>query len=144
MQGFSYPALFLPDEDGRILVTLRDFPFAATDGEDHAEAAVEAVDLLESVLAQLVSEGADVPLPSPPQADETLVTPSAVTAAQVALHAAMRRQGVAADELASRLGTTADAVRRLVDLSTYPPLEAIEHALAVLGHRLTVALDAAE
>src|SRR5437762_3295210 len=74
----------------------------------------------------------------------TPVRPSAVTAAQVALYTAMRREKVSPKDLAKRLRVPIAEVRRLTDLANYPPLEAIERALAVLGHRLTVALDAAE
>lgn len=144
MPIIAFRCCFEPDQDGGFVVTFPDLPFGATQGDTIAEALVEAADCLETILAVLVEEGRDVPIPSAVEPGEHLVSPSAVTAAQVALYTAMRQQGVAADELASRLGTTADAVRRLVDLSTYPPLEAIERALAVLGHRLTVALDAAE
>jgi hypothetical protein len=56
----------------------------------------------------------------------------------------MRGEGVSPAELAQRLVLPVRVVRGLIDLSTYPPLETIERALAALGHRLTVVLDAAE
>jgi antitoxin HicB len=144
MHEFAYPARLRPDQEGHILVTFRDFPFGATDGADQAEAMTEAVDLLESVLAHCVYHSEEVPLPSAPRRGETLVRPSAVTAAQVALYTAMRREKVSHKDLAKRLRVPIAEVRRLTDLANYPPLETIERALAALGHRLTVALDAAE
>lgn len=144
MHAFAYPARFAPDEDGRILVTFRDFPHGATDGADRPEAMHEAVDLLESMLAHYVHDGKDIPTPSAPRRNEIQISPSAVTAAQVALYTAMRQEKVTAKELAKRLRVPVAEVRRLTDLAKYPPLEAIERALAALGHRLTVTLDAAE
>jgi antitoxin HicB len=144
MHAVAYPARFAPDEDGRILVTFRDFPDGATDGADRKEAMGEAIDYLESVLALYVDEGKAIPEPSTPRRNEIQISPSAVTAAQIALYSAMRRENVTPGALAKRLRVPVAEVRRLIDLANYPPLEAIERALAVLGHRLTVALDAAE
>ena len=56
----------------------------------------------------------------------------------------MRQEKVAPKDLAKRLRVPVAEIRSLIDLANYPPLEAIERALAALGHRLTVALDAAE
>jgi len=144
MHAFTYPARFAADEDGRILVTFRDFPHTATDGANRAEARDEAVDLLESILAEYVHHGKDIPPPSVTRRSEIQVSPSAITAAQVALYTAMRHEKVTPKELAKRLRVPIASVRRLTDLANYPPLEAIERALAALSHRLTVALDAAE
>jgi antitoxin HicB len=144
MHAFAYPARFTPDKDGHILVTFRDFPHGATDGADRDEAMAEAVDFLESSLTHYVHDGIDIPAPSNTRRKEILVSPSAVTAAQVALYTAMRREKVSSAELAKCLVLPVREVRRLVDLANYPPLETIERALATLGHRLTIALDAAE
>jgi len=144
MHAFAYPARFSADADGRILVTFRDFPHGATDGADRAEAMAEAIDFLESVLADYVHYGQDIPKPSVPRRSEVQVSPSAVTAAQVALYTAMRHEKVSSKELAKRLRLPLADVRRLTDLANHPPLGKIERALAALGHRLTVALDAAE
>jgi antitoxin HicB len=144
MLAFAYPARFVRDQDGRILVTFRDFPVGATDGADNAEAMIEAADFLESVLADCVHDNRDVPPPSSLRRGEILVTPSAVTAAQLALYTTMRHQKVSSRDLAKRLALPLAEVRGLTNLANYPPLQTIERALAALGHRLTIALDAAE
>jgi len=115
-----------------------------TDGETVSEVLTEAADLLESILATLVDDGLDIPDPTKVEPGEHLVSPSAVTAAQVALYTAMRRENVSAEDLAKRLAIPVSDICGLTDLSSYPPLEKIERALAALGHRLTVALEAAE
>jgi antitoxin HicB len=144
MSAIAFRCRLEPEEDGGFTVTFPDLPFGATQGATESEALAEAADCLETILAVLVDEGRDIPEPWKPAPGEHLVSPSAVTAAQVALYKTMRRQGVSADELARRLGMNASEIRNLTDLSSYPALETIERALAVLGHRLTVALDAAE
>jgi antitoxin HicB len=141
--AFAYPARFKPDEDGHYLVTFRDFR-GATDGADFSAAMTEAIDFLESALGHLVHYGMDIPSPSPARRSEILVSPSAVTAAQVALYSTMRAEKISAKDLAKRLKVPVADVLRLVDLANYPPVEKIERALAALGHRLTVALEAAE
>jgi antitoxin HicB len=105
---------------------------------------IQATDLLESLLAHHVHDGSDLPLPSKPRRNEVLISPSAVTSAQVALYTAMRHESASHKELAKRLRLPISEIRALTDLSNYPPLEKIERALAALGHRLTVALEAAE
>jgi antitoxin HicB len=143
IQAFAYPARFKLAEEGRYLVTFRDFP-GATDGADFSEAMTEAIDFLESTLGHLVHYEMDIPSPSPARRNEILVSPSAVTAAQVALYSTMRAEKVSAKDLAKRLKLPVADVLRLIDLANYPPVEKIERALAALGHRLTVALEAAE
>jgi antitoxin HicB len=144
MSSIAYRCRLEPDEDGGFVVTFPDLPFGATQGESVNDSLLEATDCLESILATLVSQGIEIPPPSPIQAGEHIVSPSAVTAAQVALYTAMRRSKVSAQDLAQRLGLPLEEVGTLTDLATYPPVERIELALAALGHRLTVALEAAE
>jgi len=144
MSSIAFRCHLEPDEDGGYVVTFPDLPFGFTQGNTLDEALREAVDCLETILAVLVEEGRDIPEPSKIKRGEYLVSPSATTAAQVALYSAMRREKVAPRELAKRLRIPVSDVRRLTDLAEYPPLELIERALAALGHRLTVALDAAE
>ena len=144
MSSIAFRCRLDPDEDGGYVVTFPDLPFGATQGETVAEALKEAADCLETILAVLVDEGRGIPKPSKIKRGEYLVSPSAVTAAQVALYSAMRRENVTPKELAKRLRIPVADMRRLTNLANYPPLETIERALAALGHRLTVALDAAE
>jgi antitoxin HicB len=144
MSSIAFRCRLQPDEDGGYVVTFPDLPFGVTQGETVAEALDEAVDCLETILAVLVDEGRDIPQPTKIKRGEYLVSPSAVTAAQVALYSAMQRDRVTPKELAKRLRVPVAEVRQLTNLANYPPLETIERALAALGHRLTVALDAAE
>jgi antitoxin HicB len=138
-----YPATFAKDDEGRVLVAFRDFPGAATDGESREDAMVEAVDLLESLLAVHVQSGTPLPKPSSLQRGEVPVGPSATTALQVDIAFAMREAGIDARELAARLGVKPDRVSALLDLRNWPALSDFEAALGVLGKRIAV-VDAAE
>ena len=144
MSSIAFRCRLEPDEDGGFVATFPDLPFGVTQGETIAEALSEAADCLETILAVLVDEGREIPQPTKLKRGEYLVSPSAVTAAQVALYTAMRQEKVTAKDLAKRLRVPVAEVRKLTDLANYPPLQAIERALAALGHRLTVTLDAAE
>jgi antitoxin HicB len=144
MSSIAFRCRLEPDEDGGYVATFPDLPFGTTQGETVDEALKEAADCLETILAVLVEKEREIPQPSKLKRGEYLVSPSAVTAAQVALYSAMRQENVAPRDLAKRLRVPVAEVRSLIDLANYPPLETIERALATLGHRLTVALDAAE
>ncbi len=144
MSSIAFRCRLEPDQDGGYVVTFPDLPFGVTQGDTVSEALAEAADCLETILATVVEMERDIPEPSKLEAGDHLVSPSAVTAAQVALYTVMRREKVSHEDLAKRLGRPVAEVRRLTDLATSPPLDEIERALAALGHRLTVALEAAE
>jgi antitoxin HicB len=144
MTPLMYPASFEADEDGRILVRFRDFDGAATDGADRSEALAAAVDLLESILADIVAAGAFPSSPSRPLPGEALVEPSAMTTMQLDIYLGMRAAGMDAHALAKRLGRKPDHVTALIDLRNYPALSDLEAALAVFGKRIAVVDVAAE
>ncbi len=144
MSSIAFRCRLEPDQDGGYVVTFPDLPFGVTQGDTVSEALAEAADCLETILATVVEMERDIPEPSKLEAGDHLVSPSAVTAAQVALYTVMRREKVSHEDLAKNLGRPVAEVRRLTDLSNSPPLDEIERAHAALGHRLTVALEAAE
>lgn len=144
MNPYLYPASFETDEDGRVLVRFRDFEGAATDGADRDEAMVEAVDLLESMLADIVDAGTRPPTPSAPLLGETLIAPSATTALQLDIYAGMRAAGLDVRGMAKKIRWRPEAVKALIDLRNYPALSDLEAALAVFGKRIAVVDVAAE
>lgn len=132
----AYPARFDQGDDG-ITVTFRDVPEAITCGFDEAEAMSMASDALETALSLYLRAGAP-PSASEPQPGERLVAVSALGSAKLALHEAMREQGVGKAELARRLGRHLPQIDRLLDLCHQSKLEQMERALAALGKRLVV------
>ena len=141
MLSFAYPARFQRDESGRILVSLVDFPHSHTDGKDVPEATQEAADLLGSVIAQLLSDKAQIPPPSACKRGQRLIPVPLWIAGKLALHLAMREQGVTKSELARRLAVRETVVRRMLDPDHATRSERLQAALAVLGKRLVVAVE---
>ncbi|MGI9435070.1 MAG: type II toxin-antitoxin system HicB family antitoxin [Geminicoccaceae bacterium] len=65
-EGHAYPARFVVDDDGRVVVSFRDVPEALTDGADHEEATFQAADALAAALeGYLDPERNPRPLPTP-------------------------------------------------------------------------------
>lgn len=110
-----YPAKFEGDEDGRVLVTFRDLPEAATDGASLEEARKEAVDLLDSALTFRMKYREDIPAPSKARKGEELVSPDVAVAMKIALYVAMRERGMTAAELSRRLGIDNREVQRILN-----------------------------
>jgi len=139
---FDY-AITLHAEAACVWASCDAVPEFSTQGADEAEALREAVDGLESALSLYVDQGQPVPLPLPAKPGQHLVRLPAVSAAKVALWNAMLAQGVAKAELARRLGVHRPQVDRLVDLCHGSKMEEVERALATLGWRLALAVEAA-
>lgn len=140
----AYPARFEPDEAGRILVTFRDLPEAATDGADLAEAHSEAVDLLDSALIFRMKYREDIPPPSKPRKGERLIAPDTAVAMKAALWIAMRRHGVTAAELTRRMHIDNREAQRILDPRHATRTARMSEAIAAAGGTTVVELELAE
>jgi len=141
MFSFSYPATFRRDRSGRPVVSFADFPEAHTDGKDQAQAIEEAIDCLGSVLAFRISQKMEIPLPSPAKRGQRLVPVPLWIAGTLALHVAMREQGVSNSGLARRLGVRETVVRRMLDPDHETRLEKLQAALEALGKRIVMTVE---
>jgi len=142
MPTFAYPVTLETDSAGRTLVLFPDFPEAATDGADRAEALTEATDCLQEAIAGRLARREPVPPPSPARGRPTVV-PGAIMAAKAALHAALRDAEMTNTALADRLGVAEGEVRRLLDPRHASKIARLEAALGILGQRLEVATKSA-
>jgi antitoxin HicB len=140
---FSYPAHLTRDEEKRVLVTFPDFPRIATDGEDLAEALSEASDCLGSEITFRMIDREDIPPPSVLRRGQRLIPVPLHLAPKLALYLAMREQGVNNSVMARRLGVTEAVVRRLLDPRHDSKPEKVQAALAELGKRIVVSVEAA-
>jgi antitoxin HicB len=131
MFTFGYPARFTADEDGRLVVRFPDFPEAATDGKDFADAMAEAAD----------SRKEEIPPPSPVKRGQRLVSVPLWIAPKLALYSATRQQRITNSELARRLGCRETVVRRMLDPAHATRPERIETALELVGKRLVIAVE---
>lgn len=143
MSAFNYPAKIEKDEDGSYLVTFRDLPFGATEGNTVREAREEARDCLEEVIAACVANRKDLPEPSAPEPEEYPVRLPAQTAAKAALYKAVREQDVSNMELARRMDVNEKEIRRILDPKHPTKLCRVEKALAALGYHISVSFEAA-
>ena len=137
----AYPAKFKADEDGRILVTFRDLPEAATDGADMEEARREAVDLLDSALMFRMKYREAIPAPSKPRKGEELVAPDAAVAMKIALYVAMREHGVTAAELSRRLGVDYREAQRILNPHHATKTARMSEAIEATGSRAVIELQ---
>jgi antitoxin HicB len=140
MFPFVYPATFRRDEHGRYVVGFPDFLRAHTDGKDMREATEEAIDCLGSVIAELMSRGAEIPRPSQVRGKRAIPVPLWI-AGKLALYLAMREQRVNNCELARRLGVRETVVRRMLDPNHESKSEKLQSALEALGKRVVVAVE---
>jgi antitoxin HicB len=143
MNRFQYPVLLTPADEGGYVVTCRDLPELATQGESIDDALGQAADAMDEVFATYLTEGLDLPPPSKAKRREHLVAPPAETVAKVALHVAMRQAGISKVQLAKRLGVDEKEVRRLLDPHYGSKLPRIAKAISLLGQRLVIGVEAA-
>ncbi len=141
MSPFAYPAKFEREPDGRVTVTLVDFPNSRTDGKDLQEAIEEASDLLGSVIAQYLADKAALPNPSASKRGQRMIAVPLWIAGKLALHLAMRERRINNCELARRLGVRETVVRRMLDPDHATKSEKLQAALTALGKRLVVRLE---
>ena len=93
----AYPAQLDAEADGGYVVTFPDFGVGATQGDSLDEALVQAADLLETMVANYMAEGWDLPAPSAP-AGRPLVRLAPLVAAKAEVYRAMRAAGVSKAE----------------------------------------------
>ena len=137
-----YPAKFEADEDGRILVTFRDLPEAATDGAGMDEARKEAADLLDSTLMFRMKYREDIPVPSRMRRGEKLIAPDTAVAIKIALYVSMRTHGVSAAELSRRLGVDNREMQRILNPSHATKTARMSEAIEATGSHAVIELQA--
>ena len=138
----AYPAQLEAEGNGGYVVTFPDFGVGATQGDTLDEALAQAADLLETMVANYMAEGWDLPAPSP-AAGRPLVRLTPLVAAKAEVYRAMRAADMSKAELARRIGISPQQAQRLFDIHHASRLDQIDTALAALGRRLVVTTEAA-
>jgi antitoxin HicB len=134
----AYPVKLTSQDDGSHLVTFPDVPEALTEGSTPIEALDEAMDCLLAALGGYILEDRELPEPSAPGDNQTLLYLPILTAAKAVLYQTMVRSGLTRTTLAQRLALTETRIADLVDLDSPCDLAQIETALAAMGKRLVV------
>lgn len=138
----AYPIDLTPDDNGTLLVRCPLLPMVVTFGEDEADARLYAVDAIETAIASLMADGEDVPIAERSDIPGTVRLPT-LTAVKVELYRALREAGITRAELARRLDWNRESVDRLFRLDHRSRFEQLEAALAVLGKRVELHVQAA-
>lgn len=143
MERFEYAVTLEPAYEGGFVVTCRDLPQLVTQGEDVADALAAAADAMDEVFAAYMQGKLTFPAPSKARLGEYRVAPPAETVAKAALYVAMKEAHVTNVQLAKQLGVDEKEVRRLLDPHYASKLPRIAQAVAILGKRLVIGLEAA-
>ncbi len=142
MQRFEYAARLERADDG-ITVRFRDLPEAITGGSGEQDALEQAMDCLDEAIAARIAAQLLIPAPTKRRAGERLVAVPALTAAKAALYLALKEAGWGPAEASRHLGVHAREVRRMLDPRHPTELPRITAALAALGRRLVIGIEAA-
>ncbi|WP_137136725.1 type II toxin-antitoxin system HicB family antitoxin [Rhizobium sp. FKY42] len=141
METYTYAATFEPNgTPGGFVVTFEDVPEAITEGSNMAEAKEMAADALGVALLTYLELGR--PLPEA-KASGIMITPDPDVAAKLAVIQTFTESGMTQAELARLMGKDAKEIRRILDFNHATKLQALTKALAVMGKRLVVGLQAA-
>jgi antitoxin HicB len=138
----AWPVDLIVAEEGGYIVNFPDMPNGWSQGEDQAEALVQAKDLLEEMVLGMIAYDEEVPLPSAACGRPTVALP-ALTAAKLEAYRAMRAAGLSKNALAERLGWQPSQVTNLFEGRRAPRLDHIEAILRALGRRLVVSSEGA-
>ena len=135
---YAYPCVLTPEEHGGYTVSFPNVPEALTCGDDREESLAMAEDALAVALGAYVRCREDIPMPDPPLPGQATVAVPVVVAAKLALYTAMREQGLTKVGLASLMGLSEGAVRKLVNPGHRSHIRQVEKALRKVGRRLVV------
>jgi antitoxin HicB len=140
---YNYAIRFEKDTAPGLAVYCRDLPQLNSYGDDEAHAMAEAVDAIESTLSVYVDERRAIPEATPAQPGEKVVYLPAVTVAKIVLWNTMVERDMRKADLRRLLGVHQVQSDRLVDFLHTSKMDQVEAALATLGKRLTVSVEAA-
>ena len=139
--NMAYPVTFKHYASGQIGAFFADVPEAITTGASEAEALDRAQDALVVALSSYLDDGRPLPIPSKTKRGQTVVVLAPRVALKLAIHAAMREQGMTQAQLGQRLGIDGRQVRRILDLDHESKLSQLEAALAAFGLRVAVSVS---
>ncbi len=143
MSKFAYPVRLTTDaKDGGYVVTCRDLPEAITQGDSIEEALSEAEGAIQAALEARIEDDLEIPVPSKPEHGEEVVSPPISTVLKAAVYVEMKEQAISKSELARRMHVNEKEARRMLDPKHPTKVPTLERALAVLGRRPVVSVQA--
>ena len=139
MARFAYRVTLEPAEEGGFVVTFPDFDWGITQGDTEAEALANAEDALEEMVATMMADGEDLPMPG--DGPEPRVHLGPQMSAKAGLYEAMRAEHLSTIQLARRLKLYEREVRRMLDPHHPTKVPRIDAAMRALGRRLVVEVE---
>lgn len=136
--NLAYPYTLEPQEGGGFLVQFVDLEEAFTEGATAEEAAFNAAEVLNGILAYRLEHGDTIPDPSVPE-ERPVASPSASVQAALLVHKARGERSLA--DLARSLETSWASAQRLEDPNHWPTLKQLDKAARVLGKRLVLSFE---
>lgn len=140
---YDYAIRFEQDTVPGLALYCRDLPEFNSFGDDVEHAKRMAVDGIETTLSIYVDQRRTIPAATPSLEGEHVIYLPAVTVAKIALWNEMMHRGMRRADLCRALGVSQTQGDRLVDFLHTSKMEQIEIALAALGKRLSVSVEAA-
>lgn len=141
MRDYRYLAELSDDPDGGVVVSFPDVPEAITSGPDRRQALASAADALGLALRGYLAADREVPQRTADGA--TMVSPHADDVLKLALIEDLRRQSVTPDRFRDLSGLKDWEVAALFDPDAPNDVAALENALALLGRRVRIGVEAA-
>ena len=138
--NMSYPVTLKIYKGGQVGAFFTVVPEAITAGMNQAEALDRAQDALTVALSGYLDDGRLLPVPSKAKRGQAMVVLPPRVAIKLALHVAMRDQGVTQARFGELLGIDGRQVRRMLNLDHESKLSQLETALAALGLRASVSV----
>lgn len=139
---YDFAIRFEQDATG-VTVFCRDLPELNSFGDDVEHAIREAMDAIETTLSLYVDQRRAIPAASAPQEGEHVVHLPAVTVAKIVLWNELIARDMRKADLCRLLGIAQTQGDRLVDFLHTSKMEALEKALAALGKRIALSVEAA-
>jgi antitoxin HicB len=138
---YAFAARFETDPDGGILVTFTDVPEVIAHGRDHDDAVGQAKVALAVALFGYLKEGERLPAPKRRPGEQ--IAPQATDVLKIAVVEAWMDSEISKSEFARLLGVDEKEARRILDPDASTKADRLEGALAVLGRKLHIAVEAA-
>jgi antitoxin HicB len=140
-KNYEFRAQFHDDPDGGVLVTVPDIPEVIAHGADQTAAVGEAREALAIALFGYLKDGRN--LPKAKRKSGERIAPQTTDVLKIAVIEAWMEAGLSKSEFARMLGVDEKEARRILDPDQATKADRLESALAILGRKLSIAVEAA-
>lgn len=140
-KDYSFRVAFEDDPDGGVLATFPDVPEAIAHGADQFEAMNQARQALAVALFGYLKDGRSLPKSSKRSGER--IAPQTGDILKIAVVEGWMDSGLSKAEFGRMLGVDEKEARRILDPDCATKAHRLEEALAVLGRKLHIAVEAA-